>query len=63
MNDSIHIIRLDGLLLAKRIQHDMEGNIHIKSDNPLYSEQVLTIEKAEKLLHVVGKVVNVLKKI
>lgn len=56
-SDGIYVIRMDGDLIAKRVQIDLAGGgLYIKSDNPAYTEQCLTAEQADRLF-IVGRVI------
>lgn len=51
--DAIFVLQMDEKLVAKRLQHAVDGGIYISSDNPRYREQhVVTTE-----LNIVGRVV------
>lgn len=54
--NAIYVLQHDGVLLVKRIQRKMDGSLIIKSDNPLYEQEVLDPSKAEAL-RVLGRVV------
>lgn len=55
-DDAIYILRLDGMLIAKRLQRMFDGSVKIKSDNHAYDEQVVPADNVEKL-NVIGRVV------
>ena len=56
-DDGIYVLLIDGHLVAKRLQLDIQGNgIHIRSDNPAYGPQHLSKAQAESL-NIVGRVV------
>lgn len=56
IRDGIYILRMDGALLAKRLQRLLDGGILVKSDNPAYKE--LKAEKDQlQLLDIIGRVV------
>lgn len=54
--DAIYILRLDGELIAKRLQRIFDGGIKIKSDNQAYDEQVVPQDYVGKL-NIIGRVV------
>lgn len=54
--NAIYVLQHDGALLVKRIQRKMDGSVIIKSDNPLYEQEVLDSSKADSL-RVLGRVV------
>ncbi|MBF0370677.1 MAG: helix-turn-helix transcriptional regulator [Magnetococcales bacterium] len=56
-NDAIYVIRRDDTLIAKRLQRDFEGNIHIQSDNPVYEKMTVSAHMVEQRLKIVGRVV------
>lgn len=60
--DAIYILRFDGLLIAKRLQRMLDGNIHIRSDNPAYKEQVVS-KSATADIHIIGRAVWVGRRI
>lgn len=53
VDGAIHVIRIDGHLLAKRLQLGMAGQIIVRSDNARYSP----METSRGALQVVGRVV------
>jgi phage repressor protein C with HTH and peptisase S24 domain len=55
-DNAVYVLQHDGDLLVKRIQRKMDGALIIKSDNPLYEQEVLDSSQAESL-HVLGRVV------
>lgn len=54
--DGIYVIRRDGVLVVKRLQTTITGDIYIRSDNPRYSEERITKEQIE-MVRLVGRVV------
>ena len=54
--DAIYAIQNDGGLAVKRIQKMFDGSVLIKSDNPLYKEQILGKDNMEAL-RIIGRVV------
>lgn len=62
IRDSIYILRMDGLLLAKRLQRMIDGTVLIRSDNPAYKEQAIPKESTPDL-HIIGRAVWVGRKI
>lgn len=54
--DAIYAIAQDGELRIKRIQRLFDGSLIIKSDNPQYGPENLTVEQAERM-RIVGRVV------
>lgn len=61
-NDAIYVLRRGEDLIAKRLQCGFDGSITIKSDNPVYATQVLSVEKSA-YLQIVGRVVWVGRRI
>ncbi len=61
-DNAIYVLQHDGALLVKRIQRKMDGTVLIKSDNPLYEQEVLDSSQAESL-RVLGRVVWFARKI
>lgn len=56
IREGIYILRMDGVLLAKRLQRLLDGGILVQSDNPAYKE--LKAEKDQlQLLDIIGRVV------
>ena len=55
-DDAIYIIRRDSTLVAKRFQRLFDGTVSIKSDNPIYKEEVVPRETAKEL-NLIGRVV------
>lgn len=54
--DGVYVLRLDGHLIAKRLQPDFAGGVYIRSDNPAYREQHLSADVAATLT-VVGRAI------
>lgn len=55
-DNAIYVLQLNGSLLVKRIQHKLDGSLHVMSDNPRYESEVVSAERAPEL-HVLGRVV------
>lgn len=55
-DDSIYVLQLQNDLVLKRIQRKINGSVIIKSDNPIYGEEILD-ESAAQSLPVVGRVI------
>lgn len=56
-DDGIYVLMIEGHLVAKRLQLDVQGDgVHIRSDNPAYGPQHLSKAQAESL-NIVGRVV------
>ncbi len=53
LRDGIHVVRLDGAVLVKRIETGRPGLVALRSDNPAYG----TIECAPQDVTVIGRVV------
>lgn len=53
--DGIYVLRVDGDLLAKRLQRSMDGGLLVRSDNPAYREEVITLENLDQV-QIVGRV-------
>ncbi len=55
-DDSIYVLQMQNDLVLKRIQRKINGSVIIKSDNPVYGEEILD-ETAAQALPVVGRVI------
>ena len=55
-DNAIYVLQLNDALLVKRIQHKLDGSLHVMSDNPRYSAEVVSAERATDL-NVLGRVV------
>jgi len=55
-DNAIYVLQLNGSLLVKRIQHKLDGSLHVMSDNPRYEAEIVNAERAPDL-HVLGRVV------
>lgn len=55
-DNAIYVLQLNGALLVKRIQHKLDGSLHVMSDNPRYQAEVVSSEHASDL-NVLGRVV------
>lgn len=53
LRDGIHVLRVDGTLLVKRVETGRPGKVVLKSDNPIYDP----IELAPAEAKVIGRVV------
>jgi hypothetical protein len=53
MRDGVHVVRVDGALLVKRLETGRPGRVVLKSDNPAYDP----IELAPAAVEVIGRVV------
>ena len=56
IDDSLYIIRADHHLIVKRLQQNLDGSLHIISDNKLYKEQLVNPKQA-KQLKIAGRVI------
>ncbi len=54
--DSIYVLRLEDVLVAKRLQRIYDGSLVIRSDNPAYKEQIVPKEDLESL-QIIGRVI------
>jgi len=54
--EGIYILRVDGLLLAKRLQCGLDGGVIVRSDNPIYPELRADRDQIDRL-KIVGRVV------
>lgn len=59
LDPSIYVVRMDELLVAKRLQRLTDGRICIQSDNPLYSSE--TVYPHE--IHILGRIVWIGRKV
>ncbi|MBF0143627.1 MAG: helix-turn-helix transcriptional regulator [Magnetococcales bacterium] len=55
--DAVYVIRIEDELRIKRVCRHLDGSLHVKSDNPVYQEQVIPPGGNGTALHIVGKVV------
>lgn len=55
-DNAIYVLQLNSTLLVKRIQHKLDGSLHVMSDNPRYEAEVVSAESAGDLM-VLGRVV------
>lgn len=55
-DNAIYVLQLKDALLVKRIQHKLDGSLHVMSDNPRYATEVVTAKWADDL-NVLGRVV------
>ena len=59
--DSIYVLLVEDVLVAKRLQRLLDGNLVIRSDNPAYREQIVdgetVAEGGGEGLRVVGRVI------
>ncbi|MCY9855438.1 XRE family transcriptional regulator [Vibrio mediterranei] len=61
--DGVYVLRLDGLLLVKRMQYDMENRgHHIISDNPIYRSTFIPNAEFDERVAVIGNVTGVVYK-
>lgn len=54
--DAIYVLAVDDMLLARRIQRLVDGALCVRSDNPVYKEQIVPREAVDSL-HILGQVV------
>lgn len=52
----LYVLAVGSMLLVKRIQHNLDGSVMIKSDNPRYEAATLQVDQLESL-NIVGRVV------
>jgi phage repressor protein C with HTH and peptisase S24 domain len=55
-DSAIYVLRLDGVLLVKRLRLRMDGSVDVISDNPAYQPELLTATHVESL-SIAGRVV------
>ena len=57
--DSIYVLRIDELLVSKRLQWMYDGSLVIRSDNPAYGDQVIAAgnEYETTALEIIGRVI------
>lgn len=55
-DDAIYVLRMDNILVAKRLQKLFTGEVKVISDNHAYDEQLVPAEKIDKL-NIIGRVV------
>lgn len=53
--DAIYVLAVDDMLFARRIQRLVDGALCVRSDNPVYKEQIVPREAADSL-HILGQV-------
>jgi len=56
-NNSVYVLQFGDSLLVKRVQVKLDGEVIVKSDNPLYDPESFRGESAERL-RVVGRMVR-----
>lgn len=56
-NNSVYVLQFGDSLLVKRVQVKLDGEVIVKSDNPLYDAETFRGEAAERL-RVVGRMVR-----
>jgi phage repressor protein C with HTH and peptisase S24 domain len=56
-NNQIYALVFDHSLRIKRLIKSFK-NLTIRSDNPIYSDEVLTLEEAAQMIHIIGKVIE-----
>lgn len=55
-DNAIYVLQLNDTLLVKRIQHKLDGSLHVMSDNARYETEIVSAEGAVDL-NVLGRVV------
>lgn len=55
-DNAIYVLQLNEALLVKRIQHKLDGSLHVMSDNPRYQAEIVSADRAADL-NVLGRVV------
>jgi phage repressor protein C with HTH and peptisase S24 domain len=55
-DNAIYVLQLNDALLVKRIQHKLDGSLHVMSDNTRYETEIVSAERATDL-NVLGRVV------
>lgn len=55
-DNAIYVLQLNDALLVKRIQHKLDGSLHVMSDNPRYQAEIVSADRAADL-NVLGRVV------
>lgn len=56
-NNQIYALVFDHSLRIKRLIKSFKS-LSIRSDNPIYSDEVLTLEEAAQMIHIIGKVIE-----
>lgn len=56
-NNQIYALVFDHSLRIKRLIKSFK-TLTIRSDNPIYSDEVLTLEEAAQMIHIIGKVIE-----
>ena len=56
-NNQIYALVFDHSLRIKRLIKSFK-NLTIRSDNTIYSDEVLTLEEAAQMIHIIGKVIE-----
>lgn len=56
-NNQIYALVFDHSLRVKRLIKSFKS-LTIRSDNPIYSDEVLTLEEAAQMIHIIGKVIE-----
>ena len=55
-DSAIYVLRLDGVLLVKRLRLRVDGSVDVISDNPAYQPELLTASDVDRL-SIAGRVV------
>jgi phage repressor protein C with HTH and peptisase S24 domain len=53
---TLYIVRADQHLIVKRIQQNLDGSLHIISDNKIYKEQLVLPDQAKEV-KIAGRVI------
>ena len=56
-NNQVYALVFDHSLRIKRLIKSFKS-LTIRSDNPIYSDEVLTLEEAAQMIHIIGKVIE-----
>lgn len=56
-NNQIYALVFDHSLRVKRLVKSFKA-LTIRSDNPIYPDEVLTLEEAAQMIHIIGKVIE-----
>ena len=56
-NNQIYALVFDHSLRVKRLIKSFK-TLTIRSDNPIYPDEVLTLEEAAQMIHIIGKVIE-----
>ncbi len=60
--EGIYLLRADRMLMLKRLQATGTGRVRATSDNPAYAPLEFSLDELGREVHVIGRVVRLLKR-